>query len=48
MFVRALKCKIFTAFLLIYGEIEERSNPRSATRLPDTLTVFTIMIQGSA
>ena len=22
VFVRALKCKIFTAFLLIYGEIE--------------------------
>ena len=48
VFVRALKCKIFTAFLLIYGEIEGQSNPRSATRLPDTVTVFTMMIQGSA
>ena len=50
VFARALKCKIFTAFLLIYGEIESPGNPRSATRLPDTsLTVLTmITIQGSA
>ena len=51
VFARALKCKIFTAFLLIYGEIDSHGNPRSATRLPDTsLTVFTMitMIRRSA
>ena len=43
--IRALKCKIFTAFLLISEEIGSPGNPRSATLLPDTsLRVFMIII----